>query len=245
LHGSRLLFAAALTALAVPPPVAVEPDSLGRLHISLAAGRAGYEAKTFDCAGNVTDTDPVALSSAGARVDYDVSDLVTITAYGGAVSTPDRTFGDGSVYPDEEIKYYDGIYGGLLIARDEAHTGFGLGFMHLDGHNKLNAASAFVRIGNRDGLYFRGEAMPPEPAFATTGWLRLGVGHGLGRQRQLGWYAGAAWQPYSYDELFSPRLFADFRVPVVDGFDLLLGGQVGDGEDRPVWSFSSGLRWTP
>lgn len=240
-----MLFVAALTALAVPPPVTVAPDSLGRLHVSLAAGRAGYEAKTFDCSGNVTDTDPVALSSAGVRVDYDLDDQVTLTAYGGAVSTPDRTFGDGTASLEEEIEYYDGIFGGLRFARDEAHTGFGLGLMHLEGHDNLTSVSAYVRIGNRDGLYFRGEVMPPEPTFPTSGWLRLGVGHGLGRQRQLGWYAGAAWGPYTYDEIFSPRLFADLRLPVVDGFDLLLGGQVGDGEDRPVWALTSGLRWTP
>jgi hypothetical protein len=75
--------------------------------------------------------------------------------------------------------------------------------------------------------------------------LRLGVGHGLGRQRQVGWYAGAGWGPYTYDEFLPPRLFADFRLPVVDGFDLLVGGQIGNGEHQTEWSVHSGLRWTP
>ncbi len=242
---TRVLLAAALATMAVPPPVTVEPDEQGRLHISVAAGKAGYEAKTFDCSGDVVGAFPVDMSSLGARVDYDVSDLVTITAHGGTIATPDHDFAVGIFGEDNDLKYYDGAFGGLQVTREDEHAGFGLGAIYVDGHDHFLAATAHLRIGSRDGVYFRGEFMPAEPAFGATGWFRVGAGHGMGRKRQVGWFVGASAAPYTYGDEFEPRLFADLRLPVVGGFDLLLGGQVGDGEDQVQWSATTGLRWTP
>ncbi len=242
---TRLLFAATLVTLAVPPPVTVEPDSEGRLHLSFAAGKASYEAKTFGCSGNVTGADPVDMTSWGARADYDLNDRITLTAHGGNISTPDHAFAEDSFYDEDDIKYYDGAFGGLQFSVEEEQSGFGLGLLYVDGHDHFLAATAHLRVGRRDGVHFRAEYLPAEPAFGATGWFRVGAGHGMGRQRQFGWFAGASLAPYTYSEEFEPRLFADLRLPVVAGFDLLLGGQIGDGEDQVQWSSTCGLRWTP
>lgn len=242
---TRVLLAAAITSLAVPPPITVEADSTGRWHISVEAGLASYEAKRFGCSGNITDTAPVDMSSYGARLDYDLNDLVTLTIHGGVISTPDHEFADEGYYDDDDIDYFDGLFGGFQFMRDEESTGFGLGFVHAAGHHALTSVAAHMRIGRRDGIYFRGELMPAAPAFGATGWVRLGAGHGMGRQRQVGWFAGASLEPYTYGESLEPRFFTDLRLPVVGGFDLLLGGQIGHGEDQVQWSTTAGVRWTP
>jgi hypothetical protein len=242
---TRLLLATALAAMAVPPPVTVEPDSQGRVHISVAAGKASYEAKTFDCSGEVIGTEPVDMSSWGARVDYDLNDVSRLTALGGAISTPERAFAQEGPFDEDDIKYYDGAFGGLQFAREDERTGFGVGLVFVTGHDNFTCGSMFLRIGPRDGVYFRGEVMPAEPAFGATGWVRIGVGHGMTSKRQVGWFAGASAAPYTYGDAFEPRLFADLRLPVLGDFDLLVGGQVGDGEDQAQWSASAGLRWTP
>lgn len=243
---SRVLFAAALAALAVPPPVTVEADSSGRWHVSAAVGKAGYEAKSFDCSGEVTGTTPVDMRSWGVRVDYDLNDRDRITVFGGEISMPGQVIADASydVYL-EGLRDYNGIFGGAQFALEREQVGFGGGLVHVAGEDGFIGISTFLRLGYRDGLHVRGELMPAEPTFGSIGWLRLGLGDEPATRRQLGWYAGACIGPYTYADAFEPRFFADLRVPTIDDVDLLLTGQIGAGVDQLQWSVAGGLRWTP
>jgi hypothetical protein len=233
---SRFLLAAALTTMAVPLPVEIVPDSGGRIHISLAVGRASYEAKEFDCSGNILQTGKVDISSAGGRLDLDVGHTTRITVHGGTLSWQDPL--------DCEVSY-DGPVLGAQLAHEGERFGIGAGLVRFTRRDDGVSPSIYLRFGRLAETACRLEFMPPEPAFGSVGWLRLGLVHEMARARRTGWLAGLSVAPYTYPDAFEPRAFADVRLPIVGGLDLLAGAQIGPGHDQAQWSVTTGLRWTP
>lgn len=212
----------------------VDEESRSRFRTFLGYGKANYEYKTFDCAGNLTGVEPVDLEGGGIAVDYRPGEHARLSGFFGQINYRLAPF---------EAEDFDGFYGGIIPAWEGKHVGLGLGATVISGRNGFIGPSVYLRFGSLDGAQMRLEVLPPSSSFATDSWARFGFAWNQGGRPGLCGYLGVGMAPYTYPDQIDPRLFANLDVPLTHSVGLLCRVQLGRGAERSEWSASGGLRF--
>jgi len=213
-------------------PVAVVPDSTGRVRLSVATGTGEWENASFDCEGRVTDAISVPSRSTGGRLDLHLDDgLSHITVVGGRTWTDDPLMAQGA--------YFGGLY-----AAEVQKAGVALGVIRrgrASGDTEIRP-TFLLRLGDVDRAHLRFDIYPASETPTLSGDLRVGVGFGQGRRRKLSGFVGLGRGPYQ-EKAEQSVLTADLGVPVGGFLDVLLRGYLGGrSTDARQWGAGAGLR---
>lgn len=211
-------------------PLPLKVDSTGHVQLSLGVGAGQWEEVQTDCEGNVTSTRPHQFTGGGAQIDAWPTHGVRLTGFGGAIRSDTAGW-----------NRWNGAYYGGLAALELQHFGVGGGGVvtPLADHWPL----VYLRLGNRDVLHFRTEALPPSPPLAGTGTFRMGLGYGLGHLRRVGGQAGVAFcQAACDDDTNTASVYGELHVPWGSRFDLELRGLLGPGQKDPNTGIAIGGR---
>ena len=207
-------------------------DSTGRYRISLAAGTGRWEDAQFDCDGNFVSSQPVPVTSYGARADVMLTPTVRATVSGGAASA--------SEYGATKLH---GGFGAGQIALEGRRVGFGLG---LSVNPLLEGGGAhpnfYLRLGNANAAHFRADVFEPRETVYLEPLVRVGVGFNTGSVRRIGGFVGLGFGPY-YDQASQTVVTGELSVPV-GNVDLLLRAQGGPGAGLAQWGLGGGLRFS-
>jgi hypothetical protein len=215
-------------------PITTQRDSLGRVRVTVGFGAGQWENERFDCNGQLVSAGKVPFTTGGAQVDVWPSPHVRVTAFAGGFHPTDNST---VISPTRD---YSGPFGGGQVAYEAQRFGIGMGWGGVVGQDAVSGPAFYMRVGNMDGVYLRGDAVPPSPTFATAGWARAGVGFHEGHLRRLSGFVGVALPPpYNTKAQFTGYL----RVPVAKHVSLHLDGIVGPGEAYTQGGAAVGVRF--
>ena len=204
-------------------PIAVVPDSSGRYRIAVGGAFGSYRERLVSCAGDLLDREQVPFRTFGGEVEGWVSPTVRITGHAGRMSATPAEGG-------RIARPFQGFFGGAMVAAEGEKIGAGLGLSAAPagansstGAGTRAAALGYLRLGRLDNTHFRVGVGGPATPGGPPDLVRVGIGRGLGRVRQVGWelYTGAADFPIT-----GPDLVAGGQIlfPVGSVFDLGLTG---------------------
>jgi len=185
----------------------------------------------FDCNGNLIETAPVKLNSAGGRLDI-IEDRVRVSGFAGEISSDAKRSNSAK---------YDGIFGGGLVAYEWNPVGLGAGIVHVDGPDGFTLPSLYVRGGSINTAHLRLEFLLPSEVFGNMAWVRIGVGFNQGSAPGTRGFFGLGAMPYTYSERWEPRAVGEYDLPISQGLDLLFRGQVSTGANHVQWGTGVGL----
>lgn len=217
----RLLFGPLLIVLWQAAPVGVEPGPDGRARITVGVGAGRLESRSISCEGDLLGADPVPYQMGGASVEYWLTDVLRMSGVLGYVS--------GDAYE------WNAAFGGMLMAYEGSRRGFGLGLAHSASEEMPSSLSLYLRFGSLDGAHFRVDGFTADPLLGTTGLLRTGVGHNMGRRRGLSVYAGLGVGPLA-DEKGGLGPFVETFLPVTRHLDLGVQGAFRTSAQYPEWA---------
>jgi hypothetical protein len=209
-------------------PVGAEPDSAGRLRLTLGYGTGQLEHRKLNCAGDVVSSSPVDFRSLGVRVDAWPGDMWRLTGFGG-VEGPG--FGD--------------LFGGAQAAVEGRHAGFGLGVTQsryaVAESGTTIYPSVYLRLGDLDRPHVRLDLWDPSPTFGTTGVVRLGIGVNQGHLRGASGFLGVSIGPYS-DQSHVGGFFGELYFPVAGSLDVMTAGSFRPSQQYGDWGLALGAR---
>jgi len=206
-------------------------DSTGRYRISLGGGTGRWEDAQFDCDGNLVGSEPVPVTSYGARADAMLTPTVRATVSGGAASA--REYGATKLH---------GGFGAGQIALEGTRAGIGVGVSVnplLEGRAHPNF---YLRLGNADAAHFRADVFEPSEAAFLQPEVRIGVGFNTGSVRRVGGFVGLGFGPY-FEQSSQTVVTGELYIPV-GKTDLLLRAQGGPGAGLAQWGLGGGLRFS-
>jgi hypothetical protein len=215
-------------------PIAVQSDSTGRVRISVGYGAGQYEARHYNCAGELIGADPHQISSGGVQVDAWPERRLRVSGFAGRVA-------------DEGVS---GAFGGFQGAVEGQIVGLGLGYVWVPGTDPLYSnrqayPSVYLRLGDIDAPHFRFDLGPPSAAYPGTGWLKMGIGFNQGHLRRTSGYFGLGLGGIGPDTDGEVGVgpYVDLILPAWREFDLALGGAWRPSRQYNDWSLTVGGRY--
>jgi hypothetical protein len=223
-------------------PIGTVTDETGRSRIAVGYGAGQFENVRLDCEGNPIGGESVPASSAGVQFDTWLEQQVLLSA-----SLSHVAAGRGDLR-------FGGLAGSALVSWEGRRVGLGTGVALVpivsrgapfdDGwypdweyeSTRRTFPTAYVRIGEADGVHFRADFLAPSPALPMLGELRAGFGFGHGRSRRVGGFAGLAathFATMSQTQTTNGSAFAEVSWPVGRSLDLEAGVLLGPGSYEP------------
>ena len=226
-----------------PVQVTRSPGGRFRLAIAGATGQwEDYQAAEVNCEGKETAparSSAVGANSYGARADVFLDTSGSrLTLVAGRSAVDSSSVGAGPFW-------------GVEAAWEGRKLGASVGYRHagdalLPGVTSEHGASAGLtfsaRSGPADGVHARVEFRPLSETPSLAGELRVGMGYGQGRQRQVSAFAGLVLGTLESSDDARAAGFCDLGIPVAQTTDLLVRAVFGPGHMNPNWGVGAGLR---
>ncbi len=191
-------------------PVSVEPDSSGRLQLTVGWGAGQFEQRELSCQGEVLSATPVPFRVGGAQVDYHPTEDVRLSGFGGVTSFGATKSG----------------WGGFQAAIEAGGLGLGLGVARTPFEDFRTMPSVYLRLGNREGGHFRLDMFHPTATLGVTGdVIRVGAGFNQGLRRGHRGFLGFNVGPFA-DQSNSVGVFGEWDVPLATQITLSVAGSV-------------------
>jgi hypothetical protein len=200
-------------------PLQVERAPSGHYRLSVGLGGGAYPQDYTDCNGaTATTTSP--FQSTGVLLDAWPTASIRVSAFGGQFGIGRNSKANRTV-------------GGFQLAWEGRLAGLGLGLAGASGSGGRGGLSAYLRLGDADGLHVRADLRQPTTTWLTPGWARVGIGYNQGLRRGFGSFVGVS-RVLGHAPLDGPpgddvALFGDFTFRLGGALDLLARGHVGDG----------------
>lgn len=202
-------------------PLQVERTPSGRYRLSFGLGGGSYPQDFIPggCLGSsgVMETGRQPFTSGGAQVDAWPSQAVRVSASVG-----------------EFVGWNSGrtsSFYGLLGAWEARYVGLGAGYAATNDETGRSGLSAYLRLGDNDGMHLRADLRAPTPTWGVTGWSRVGIGYNQGLRRGFGAFVGLSkvLGHANVDTLPKDALavFTDLTFPFSRRWDLMLRGHAG------------------
>jgi hypothetical protein len=236
----RLFLITAPLAVAIPVP-----EDSSYIQFSGAAGGGTYLQVIEGCDGsNIATTGVGNYTDAGAAFEFRDHNGVMVGARGGVFEH------DGG----SELEYEEGVAGeergywvNPYVGGDSRRVGFRVGLVHSEGRIdpnggdwENNTPSVFIRIGNRQTVYWTGSLGESFPIYSGGGY-GLYTGFGGRPAKRLGvWMGAGIGLPYDEDTL---GLLLQTETQLFPGLYLDLTGRIDTHESTDQAGIAVGLTW--
>jgi hypothetical protein len=219
-------------------PLQVERTPSGHYRLSFGLGGGSYPQDFIPggCTGSsgIEESGRQPFSSGGAQVDAWPAQQMRMSASGGGFVG----WNSGRV----------STFFGLQGAWEARHVGLGAGYSATDDETGRSGLSAYLRLGDIDGMHARADLRAPTPTWGVTGWSRVGIGYNQGLRRGFGAFVGLSkvLGHANVDTLPKDALavFADLTFQLGRRWDLLLRGHAGvSGGPGFPYGLGFGLRY--
>jgi hypothetical protein len=226
-----------------PVQITRSPGGRFRLAIAGATGQwEDYEPASVDCYGNQTAparSSAVGASSYGARADLFLDTSGSrLTLVAGRSAADSSSVGAGPFWGVEAA--FEGRKFGASVGY--RHAGDELLPTYPGSPEGLANLSFAFRAGRLDGVHSRAEFRPLSETPSLAGELRVGMGYGQGRQRQVSAFVGLVLGSVESSDDVRAAGFCDLGIPVAQTADLLVRAVFGPGHSNPNWGLGAGLR---
>jgi hypothetical protein len=231
-------------------PIAVHPDSSGRLRLSVGYGSGGYDsdAEQVSCTGQTLQRSHLGGQWGGPTGELEAwpASNLRVRAFASSLSGTLQDSHAGSAGYQRRVT-------GALVASEGEDFGIGAGAADVAGTGRSTVGMVYLRAGPLDRLHYRIEIVPAEIP-SEPYLLRAGIGVNQGLGGGARYALGFVTAPSSGAEHSHIGAFGEAIVPAGGNLEIRLAGRVGIGElyhqsistsgTYKTWGLSAGLRYS-